>query len=256
MKPSKGTMTKFLVIFFTLVSLFGCTTTTTQLNAIAMGDQKAVYEDGAKTVVSTRNSIIAVRTAQNSYSSDSRPSFIISFMNGSAEPVDFSTSNIKAEVAGKDLHVFTHQEMVDEVESKRKWAAFSAALTGMSQSLNAANAGNQYTYGNYTSNYSSMGYRATGYGTYSSYTYNPAAAQQAQTLANHQMAQNIAHINSGADVSLSRLSSEILKRETVYPSQWYSGRIEIENPDTQSMLTISVKLPNEEHIFRFTQQHL
>lgn len=256
MKPSKSTMAKLFAISFILASLFGCTTTTTQLNAIAMGDQRAVYEDGAKTVVSTKNSLVAVRAAQNSYSSDSRPSFIISFMNGTTEPVDFSTSNIKAEASGKDLHVFTHQEMVDEIESKRKWAAFSAALTGMSQSLNAANAGNQYTYGNYTSNYSSMGYRATGYGTYSSHTYNPAAAQQAQALANHQMAQNVASINSSADVSLSRLSSEILKRETVYPGQWYGGRIEIENPDTQSMLTISVKLSGEEHIFRFTQQQL
>ncbi|MBI4799771.1 MAG: hypothetical protein HY794_13795 [Desulfarculus sp.] len=216
-----------------------------------------MFKDGTEAIISGKRSIVAVRPSANTYTSRQRPTFIVSVFNRADKPIVFSTEDISASVAGSPLKVFTYDELVAEIEKQRKMAAIAAALAGASQAMNAAQAGTQYHYGSYnTSYYGGSGNYVSGYGTYSGYTYNPAAAAQAQAAANAQMTENLSNINASANVALSDLGRTILKKESVLPHAWYGGLVEVQQtpvPDSSNIIYLKVIFDDEEHNFEFTQ---
>lgn len=247
-------LTLFTIVACLLLS--GCASTL-RVQPVAGPDQTTMYKDGTEAIISKKRSVVVLRPSANTYTSEQRPTFVVSVLNGTDKPVVFSTEDITASVAGTPLKVFSYDELVAEVENKRKWAAVAAALAGAAQSMSAAQAGNQYTYGSYnTSYYGNRGYYGSGYGTYSGYTYNPAAAAQAQAAANAQMNQNFENINSSANAALSDLGRTILKKETVLPNEWYGGYLKLQQtpiPDSSNTISLKVLFGEEEHLFEFTQ---
>jgi hypothetical protein len=216
-----------------------------------------MYKDGTEAVVSKKLSVVVVRPSTKTYTSEQRPTFVVSVFNGTDKPIVFSTENISASVDGSPLKVFSYDELVEELENTRKRILIAAALAGVAESISAAQAGNQYTYGNFTTRYyGNHGYYGSGYGTYSGYTYNPAAAAQAQAAANAQMNQNFANITSSFNAALFHLSSTILKKETVFPNQWHGGYITLQQgpiPESSNTLSLKVIFGEEEHNFEFVQ---
>lgn len=238
------------------LALSGCASTI-RVQPIAGPDQQTMYKDGTEAIISKKRSVVAVRPSTNTYTSEQRPTFVVSVLNGTDKPIVFSTENITASASGSALKVFSYDELVAEVENQRKWAAVAAALSGVAQSMSAAQAGNQYTYGSYNTNYyGNRGYSGYGYGTYSAYTYNPAAAAQAQAAANAQMNQNFENINSSANAALADLSRTILKKETVLPNEWHGGFVKLQQappPEISNSILLKVLFGDEEHSFEFTQ---
>ena len=109
-------------ILFSTLSLFviffsGCATTY-KLDPQAQKGQQAVYRDGVETMLSKKKANVAVRSSTNTYSSDNRPTIIVSVFNKTNRSFNFSTENIKVFVDGKAHKVFTYDELVDEVKTK------------------------------------------------------------------------------------------------------------------------------------------
>ena len=219
-----------------------------------------MYKDGTEVILSKKRSVVAIRPSANTYRSEQRPTFVVSVLNTTDRPITFSTENIVASVGGAPLKVFTYEELVAEVESQRTWAVIGAALSGAAASMNAAQAGNRYTYGTYNTNYyGSRGYYGSGFGTYSAHTYDSGAAAQAQAAANAQTTLNLQNISASAETALSGLSRTILKKETIMPNGWHGGYVRIQKPpvpERANTVSITVVLDGEDHYFQFQQTRL
>ena len=233
-----------------------------RISGTPLDDQKSVYKDGRKTLVSVKQSTVAIAPETDTVTSGQRGNFIIAVNNGTNREIVFSTDNVTAysNTNGQSLalKVFSYDELVAEEKKRQAWATAAAVLQGLTDSMNAANAGYSHTYGTYSgSAYSSYGTSTYGYGTYSSTTYNPAAAQAAQNAARANSEARFARLRNEGKANLSSLSSRILKKETIFPGAWHSGIVKVELPnvsDQPQVIKFMVNLGGEIHEFRFTQE--
>jgi hypothetical protein len=241
-------MKKLFVLMLAISALQGCSTTL-KLDPVTSGEQKEIFQGGTRTLISAKKSLVTIRPSANSYQSEQRPSLVVSVTNGTDESYNFSPNNISASVNGQSVKVFTYEELVAEVNRKQAWAVVAAALAGAAQSYSAANSG--YTY---NSSYYGSGYGGNRYAPYSGYTYNSAAVQQAQATTNAQNQANMAAIKTQTDEALNRLSSTILRKETVFPQKTFGGYITLDKfpvPDSANEVTLNVSVGGEVHQFKF-----
>ena len=246
-------MKKLIILMFAVGSLQGCAMTL-KLDPVASGKQKEIFQGGIETLVSAKQSLVAIRPSSNSYQSVHRPSLVVSVTNGTDKPYNFGPKNISASINGKFVKVFTYDELVAEVKRKRAWAAVAAALNGVTRSMNAANAGHTYNSGTYNSSYNGSGYSGYGRGSYSGYTYNAAAAQQAQASANAQTQAEMATIKAQTDQALNQLASRMLRKETVFPKKTFGGYLTLDKlpvPESANEVIIKISVGGEVHQFTF-----
>jgi hypothetical protein len=234
--------------------LQGCASTL-KMDPQALDGQQEVYHEGVEAVISPKKALVALRPTATTYSSEGRPTIVVSVLNGTKESFNFSTEDIQVFVDEVPHRVFTYDELVAEVKRKQTWAAVAAALNGAAQSMNAANAG--YSYQSGTTNayaYDNYGNSAYGYGSYSGYTYNAAAAQQARATANSQTQANMQAIKNQTEQSLGALSSTMLKKTTVMPQAWHGGYVtinKIQNAAQPHEIKVVITAAGEEHEFLF-----
>jgi len=253
--------TLFALVALVLV-LQGCVTTI-GIKSNPSDQQTTMYESGAKAVVSAKTNIVAVRPVSQSFKSNKKPSFVVTIQNGTSNQINFSTENISARNNNKLIKVFTYDELVAEVEKQKAIQAFATALAGAGRAMSAANAGNQYQHGSYNSHsngniyspYGNASYSGNEYGTYSGYSYNAAAAQQAQAVAQAQTDKDFARIAANSESALSELGRTILRKHTVFPGKWHGGYIKlahIELGEGKNSLAVVVDVGGEMHPFNFT----
>src|SRR5690606_28491869 len=124
------------------VMILGCflqsCASTLALMPQALEDQETIFQEGVEAIVSPKNSLVAVRPLARVYSSEERPTLVVSVLNGSDEPYDLSTENIHVSIDDHPHKVFTYDELVAEIERQQAWAAFAVAVSGAAQSYNAA----------------------------------------------------------------------------------------------------------------------
>lgn len=247
-------MNKILMLAIFALFLQGCASTL-KLDPQALDGQQEVYQEGVEAIISPKKALVAIRPSANTYSSEGRPTIVVTVLNGTDESFNFSTEDMQVFVDEAPHKVFTYDELVAEVKRKQAWAAFAAALNGAAQSMNAANAGYTYNSGSYNAYaYDNYGNRAYGYGSYSGYTYNAAAAQQAQATANAQTQANMQAIRNQTEQSLSSLSTTMLKKTTVLPQAWHGGYVTIDkisNANQPHEIRVVVTVAGEEHKFLF-----
>jgi membrane-associated protease RseP (regulator of RpoE activity) len=143
------------------------------------------------------------------------------------------------------VKIIPYENVIKKIKRDAQIQMFAAALAG---GLNAyaasASAGNQYSYGNIN------GYH------YSSYTYNPSAAQLASNVAQMSASQNMQNIKNEAESELAEANRGFLKIQTIMPNNVYGGKVLLEQPITnkkQYRIELKVLFSSEEHIFRFDQ---
>lgn len=247
-------MKNLLTIAILGIFLQGCAATL-KLDPRALAGQQEVFQEGVEAIISPKKALVAIRPSANTYSSESRPTIVVTVLNGIDETFNFSTEDVQVFVDGVPHKVFTYDELVAEVKRQQAWAELAVALDDVAQSMNADNAGYSYKSGSYNATaYDNYGNRAYGYGTYSSYTYNAAAAQQAQAVANAQTQANMQAIRNQTAQSLSALSTTMLKKTTVLPHDWHGGYVTIEkiqNIDQQHEIRVVVRAVGEDHEFMF-----
>jgi hypothetical protein len=222
------------------------------LKAMPEQDQKLVYERGDEVLISYgEKSVVALQSlARNVHLPQQRPSFVISVLNSSTLPADFSTENIQAKANDAPVKVYTYDDIVRQIEKKRKDALTLALLSDIAGTLAASASAYQYHYGNVSGNGPSGAYS----GTYSGYTYDPSAAMAAQSAVQERTQANILQINHSAGKSIEAANKNILQRQTVAPETWYGGVVMIAPPAAEKKegtVTLSVTYNGDRHLFSF-----
>jgi len=248
-------MKKLFILMLAIGVLQGCATTSQlKLDPVASGEQKEIFQGGIKTLVSPKRSLVIIRASANSYQSVQRPSLGVQVTNGTEESYDFGPENIRVSVNGQSVKVFTYDELIAEVERKQESDATWAAINGIAKAMNAENAGYTDHSGTYDSSYYGSGYSGYGHGSYSGQTYDAAAVQQARSAGDAETRAKMAAIRTQTDETLNQVASAMLRKETIFPQQTFSGYIllgKLPVPDTANEVTINVSVGGESHQFHF-----
>ena len=162
--------------------------------------------------------------------------------NGGAAPYDFSPANItsgfQTPQGNDELHVYTLEELQDQIHTRARIATFLYALAGVANAYSASmSAGTSTTTGSFSGNYTANMYNyGSGYtngygdlnGTYTQETYNPWERQQAVAAADAQMQANIVSVAQSSGSLLNALSEKYLQINTVMPGTTTGGRVSID----------------------------
>lgn len=240
-----------------------------RVDPVLLGDQERIYRDGVPAVISRKGLIVIAAPVKVIRDGEEQPKFIVSVANTSQSRFDVDTSNFAASVDGKPVKIFTHDEIADSIKSKQAWAAFAVALGGAMQAASAhQQASTSYNSGSYNSNTNgnfntygssnlSGNYNAYTSGTYTGWTYNPAAGQAAANAVNVRTDAQMTSLQQQGQAALDEAQKSILKQTTVSPGSSHGGQIVLATfdvPDGGSTLDLQVSVAGEEHLFRFSNQ--
>lgn len=235
-----------------------------------LAGQSQIYRDGVPSTISKKRYVVMASPSNTVREGKERMRLVVSVANTSSDPIDISTANFLAAVDGKPLKILTYEEIAQEIKSKQAWAAFAVALGGAMQAAaaqqqasyrstygayNARTSGTVNTYGARTNNFSN--FNANTSGTYTSWTYDPAAGQAAANAVNADTVANMSALRKQGEAALRSAADNLLKRTTVFPNSSYGGQLvvsEFEVPATGATLEIVANIDGETHIFQF-QQH-
>jgi hypothetical protein len=259
----------FAGVFFCL-TLFGCASQV-KVEPVLLGDQERIFRDGVPAVISKKGLVVLVAPVAIVRDGEEQPKFVVSVANTTQANFELDTTNFSALVDGKPLKIYTHAEIESDIKSKQAWAAVAVALGGAMQAASAQQAAsNRYTTGTYNSttqgNFNTYGksnlygnYNANTVGTYSGWTYDPAAGQAAANAVNAQTSSQLNALQQQGQAALNVAASSMLKITTVAPGTSYGGQIVLATfdvPDSGVNLDLSVLVAGEEHRFRFVNQRL
>lgn len=261
---------RILAIIFLCLSLFGCASQV-RVDPLLSTDQERIFRDGVPAVISKKGLVVLVAPAAVIRESKDQPKFVVSVANTTQASFDLDTTNFIALLDGKPLKVFTHAEIERDIKSKQAWSAVAVAMSGAMQAASAQQAAsNSYTSGTYRSNtqgnFNSYGrsniygsYNASTNGTYSGWTYNPAAGQAAANAVNAQTNSQLNMLQQQGQAALNEAARNMLKITTVAPGTSYGGQIVLasfEVPESGVNLELTVVVAGEEHKFQFINQLL
>ena len=209
-----------------------------------------------------------LRPASAVIRSSGRPAFVVAVYNPTKAPTELLVSGISARQTdaknqGVDVHVYSYEELIAEVQRKQRWATFAVALGGAASAMSAANAGytrttgiySGSTYGTYSGSLSGT-YSGSTTGIYSATTYDSGRAYAAQQMASAQTAANFAAIQANGQQALDELQNAILKDNTVMPGEWIGGVVVLDAPaeaNGAANYSIDVRIRGEIHTFAVNQ---
>ncbi len=92
--------------------------------------------DGVPALVSKHRYVVMLRPASAVIRSSGRPSFIVAVYNPTKSPGELRVAGISARQTDAknqtvNVHVYTYEELIGEVQRKQRWATFAAALGGV-----------------------------------------------------------------------------------------------------------------------------
>jgi hypothetical protein len=197
-------MKKMLFAFVLCLLVQGCVTTSMlRLDPQAQTGQKKESQEGVDAIVSEKKVLVTVRPSTNTYSSEDRPTLVVS-VYCTEEPFNFSTKNIQVFVDGNPHRVFSYDELVADIREQEKTAKEKA------QKMKEA----QYMTG---------------------------GSSMSTTSANSQYTANLIKIEDNTIKSLKDLDANSLKDIRVLPGKQYSGHVTIEKiPNTSQSHEIKV----------------
>ena len=255
-------MKKLILLACTILA--GCSTYG-HLTPIAGENQRVIIEDGHDVLYSRKQNLVAIAVPET-FEANSRMKAYIQVGNGTPSDFLFSPEEIRIlAYPGTKFeeypHVYTYEELVAEERSRQMWMAIAAALSAAGNSMAAANAGYSYQSGTYSGNYYGNIYGAgiNSYsgnfsGSYSGYTYDPAKAQMAQSIADMKNQQLMQSLMQNSQSAMYELSSTILKENTVLPGSICGGTVQMDTPSIQeesSYIEITVRTGEEDHVFKY-----
>lgn len=244
----------FLFAITTLTLTNGCASPKITFKPTPTDNQTIVYSDGSEAIYSDKENLVILSPIGMVQALDDRHHFFIKVMNKSDQNIlvgsKHATATLHTQGFGKNIGVWTYEELVEEAERKRNTAMVLTALAGAASAYSAAQSAYSYDSGSF-SGYDNYGGYYTG--SYSGYTYNPGAASTAMTLSSMQTAQNVALIENGLAAELASYG-EVLKLTTLFPGYEYGGVLvfdRLSKKDYGKSFTITFDLGHEKHNFSF-----
>ena len=250
--------TKMFMLLF-LIMIFGCASSKHIIEPNPCTSTETIYFDGRTTLISDKLNVVALSPESNMLTSNLRNSFIVSVKNRSSQHIVFSTENIGVryithdDIIGSDLKIYTFEELVAIQQRSDAWMALAAGMEAVGGIMEAPRAGHTTTHGT-ISGYSYSPYGSTqAYGQYYGHTYDHAAEMAARRQSTDRLQANISRIAAEGEANISRLSSTILKKHTIFPGRWHGGTVQIQMPrfSEEGVLYFDVTAGNENHTFTF-----
>lgn len=202
--------------------------------------QQSVVRDGRNAVISKKkNSTVIVTSASRAIASGSRPVFVVGIQNNGKIPSDFRVSNVSAVqiqdgTPSKSMAIVPYEQLVSEERTRQ---VVGAILIG------AAAAGNAYAA--QQSSYTSSG------------RYSPIAGAINGARADAQNAAMIGGAVAAGQVNLAALEQNVIKDNTVMPTEWIGGQLHIEPPagagNVAKAYVITVPVGDDIHEITVTQ---
>lgn len=229
-----------------------------QISLVASNDQESIVRNGVPALISKKSHVVMLRPNSRIVRSNARPAFTVVVKNLGTRPETLHEDDISARLDANGKHpvvipVIKHETLVAEEKNRQAIQAVGVALSGFGRAMSASNAG----YSTTTGSFSGSSYGSPTHGTYSSHTYDPYKAQQAQQIAAAQTDAEFEALRGEGERNLQLLNQTILKDHTVLPGEWYGGTIVLETPpkgaDSGSHYTISVRFGSESHEFTIKQ---
>jgi hypothetical protein len=219
----------------------------------ARGGQQAIVRDGLPAIVSRRaNSIVLVRPAAREFRGGARPVFTVAINNLSHNPLDFRVVNVQVTQMvnnePRTLKVVTYEELTQEERTRQTVAAIGTGLAAAGNAVAASQAGYYNTNSTVT----------TPSGTYNVQTsgYSPTAAAVAQVNANAQNDAMISATIERGQTNMAALEATVIKDNTLFPGEWYGGRLYIQPPmssDGAKTYQIAINVGPDRHEIDLSQ---
>jgi hypothetical protein len=284
--PMKFIASKFLSAYFILACI-GCTTSPfMKISPIKSESQEMIYANGKETLISKKSNSIVIAPYEMLNKPKTETYFSILIQNSGKTSINLTSENIKVTLKEKKrdgtisttkIPILSYTDLLLEINKKeeklKNAATWSAAIGAVGASFSGYSTSTTYhsgnTYGSYSSNsYGNYGYRpfsTSNYGTYSgSYggtstttTYDSAKAQYLSNQNSEKFTSQLEAIHADAQNNRQFVEQNILKDQTIFPNQSYSGLLAI---DTRSLshtiesdIEISISIENESHIFTFSR---
>ncbi|SEL30284.1 hypothetical protein SAMN05518845_10679 [Variovorax sp. YR750] len=187
-----------------------------------------------------------------------QPTFTIGYANNTAEPVNFSTDNIKAYFRGAPVQIYTYNERIAEIQSEKQAKQVALAIIGGLAAGAAAYGASRQTY---RSNYSGsvVGRRGvTSFaGSNTVRVYDPVAGMLAGAAVGGATVLGIRQIEYNAE-NQEQSANSILQLNTVEPLQMVTGDLILKNccdpqPQANDLIRLEVTASGKTSVFEFAR---
>ena len=194
------TLTALLV---STLALAGCMTASEPVRFQAGPQQQAVIRDGHGALISKQaRSFVSLASVTRRIGKTERPGFAVSIRNTSSRPLDFLVENIQAfqlnSGSDRPLKVYSYEELVAEEQGKQVGRHILGAVVS---GLNSAAASRQGIW--------------------------------ARIRADENNAALAAQIEAIGEQNLASLESSIVKDNTIFPGEMYSGMLFVDPPSSE-----------------------
>jgi len=231
----------FLAVVLALVCFSGCATTY-ELRALPSDKVSMEYKSGELIQKSFKTNAVAVKVFKSKVSTAKKGGFVVAIANLSQSPILFSPKCISIEADGRQVKIYSYEELKKEIEQRARQLALATVLLGMGAAMQV----NRPQYGTITA----WGPGGFSSGTYS--IYDPASVAATQAMIGANMVSQINAIENMRNSDL-QIVETVLREHTLYPQETYAGLVVFEPPKEKNKQTITLKitLGSDVHEFKF-----
>lgn len=245
-------MRRLIFVGFIVTVLSGCASTV-QISTLPDKNTEQIFRSGVPSLMSKKKHTVMISPEATTRQNNTRPSFILSVTNQGGQAFELDTTSVTANLDGSALRVFTFAEIQAEIKRQQ---AVSAVLVALGGAMQASAAQQQASYSQHGGRYGS----GSQSGTYSGWSYNPAAGQAAANAVNVQTQQTLASIRQQGENALNAAATTLLQRTTILPGTSHGGKVLLTNVKVEKLkgreIVIDVDLQDEVHSFRFYESIL
>jgi hypothetical protein len=249
-----------LVALAVLVS--GCSTTIAYTpRANPETQQTLKYTDGVGTLSEKDEARELFVYSRFKTQGPTQPTFTIGYANNTAEPVNFSTDNIKAYFRGAPVQIYTYTERIAEIQSEKQAKQVALAIIGGLAAGAAAYGASRQTY---RSNYSGAVVGRRGVTTFAGSNtvrvYDPVAGMLAGAAVGGATVLGIRQIEYNAE-NQEQSANSILQLNTVEPLQMVTGDLVLKNccdpyPQPNDLVRLEVTASGKTSVFEFARTQI
>ncbi len=233
----KTTIIKYLILVLAVSFYSGCASKRVVMPVKSL-NYEISHDAGNPVLTSEKKNSVAVKLLNTKLGKNQTPAFLVLVGNRDNESFVIDMTNIKAYEAENPLMVLTYEKRKKEIQNAQALQMFSAALGGVSASLQAA-----------SPNYASInGYNFS--------YYDSQQSAMAQSLVNLDTTAKLENIAASAEVQLNSIEG-ILRKTTVNPGEIRGGMVSLRAKKKikyPTELKLLVEIQNETHEFIFAMQ--
>ena len=269
-----------LLFISMILMMSGCAVQFMEMKPEPNGDQRVIYIDGRKTIVSEQKHYVSLSPFQELNNASGKTSYVVYIENLGQNEITVGSDNVSVNYVSLNepstngtIHVQSYSELMQEVDDRERQQRTAAALSAFAGALNAQSAAyststtNQFgsisgnyrgnSYGTYANNPYNMNTSGTYSGSYNGLsttsTYDPAKAQALANQNNEIFRNNLNDIARNATSLRQQLDALFMKTQTIMPGKSNGGVVVTDtrgmNSSMEGYFQVMVSVEEDMHIF-------